>query len=713
MNSSYEEIINDESNLSGSVVEEKIIKKGGDIEIRKYYIGHKLGEGSSSDYFGLDSSGEFSTTNYPFKYYEFSRKDNNKIFVTKIISKADLNKGRNKWKLIAEIKIHKSLHHPQILNFEHFFEDTEKVYILLEMFNHKQSLYQLLKRRKRLTELEVQCYIVQLIKALKYLHFHRVIHRGLKLENLFLTDKMELKVGNFDLATKLDFDGERKRTVCGPPNYIAPEILDGKYGHSYEVDIWALGVIIYSLIIGKLPFETRDVKTTYKRIKMNAWSFPENAKISEAAKDLISQILVLEPFKRPSLDKILTHDFFKLGTSIPKLLPSSTLCCAPSLSYIKQFMPDVGKDGIVNKPLTTTKLVDTNSEDEYEEEDADSEDEYEEEDADSEDEYDEKGDPNLKGPDIWVAKWVDYSSKYGLGYLLNNGYCGVFFNDSSKMILNPTTRAFYYIPRYENKNELISYHNLDDYPKELQKNVTLLNHFKTYLEGDSNPSEAHKSNQETTTNENKEDKSKPFIYIKKWMRTRHAIMFRLSNKIVQVNFQDKTEIILSSESRVVTYVNKNGERMTYQLINALKMADYEMTKRLKYTKDILTHMLTMNQLKKSQISQNNNINHNNIEENEYNDEKNIVNIKINTKNISEEKPYFPIIFHCINPYINYAIVCDNSDNKFTKVEQELFKEYPELNKKKIFYLCEGNIIDRNGTLKENKIKNNAQILINF
>jgi len=448
---------------------------------------------------------------------------------------------------------------------------------------------------------------------------------------------------------------------------------------------------------------------------MNAWAFPENAKISEAAKDLISQILVLEPFKRPSLDKILTYDFFKLGTSIPKLLPSSTLCCAPSLSYIKQFMPDVGKDGIVNKPLTTTKLVDTNSEDEYEEEDADSEDEYEEEDADSEDEYDEKGDPNLKGPDIWVAKWVDFSSKYGLGYLLNNGYCGVFFNDSSKMILNPTTRAFYYIARYENKNELISYHNLDDYPKELQKNVTLLNHFKTYLEEDSNPSEAHKSNQETTTNENKEDKSKPFIYIKKWMRTKNAIMFRLSNKIVQVNFQDKTEIILSSESesKVVTYVNKNGERMTYQLINALKKANNEMTKRLKYAKDILAHMLTMNQLKKSQISQNNNINHNNIEENEYNDEKNIVNIKINTKNISEEKPYFPIIFHCINPYINYAIVCDNSDDKFTKVEQELFKEYPELNKKKIFYLCEGNIIDRNGTLKENKIKNNAQILLNF
>ena len=75
------------------------------------------------------------------------------------------------------------------------------------------------------------------------------------------------------------------------------------------------------------------------------------------------------------------------------------------------------------------------------------------------------------------------------------------------------------------------------------------------------------------------------------MRTRHAIMFRLSNKIVQVNFQDHTEIILSSETRMVTYVNKKGERNTYPLSNALESTNLEMTKRLKYTKEILSSML--------------------------------------------------------------------------------------------------------------------------
>jgi len=79
--------------------------------------------------------------------------------------------------------------------------------------------------------------------------------------------------------------------------------------------------------------------------------------------------------------------------------------------------------------------------------------------------------------------------------------------------------------------------------------------------------------------------------VKKWMKTKHAIMFRLSNKIVQVNFTDKTEIILSSEQKLVTYINLKGERSEYPLATALDSKNAEMAKRLKYTKEILTHML--------------------------------------------------------------------------------------------------------------------------
>jgi polo-like kinase 1 len=80
---------------------------------------------------------------------------------------------------------------------------------------------------------------------------------------------MEIKLGEFGSAAKLEFDGEKKRTICGTSNYIAPEILEAKAGYSYEVDIWSLGVIIYTLLIGKSPFETPDIKETYEKIRMN------------------------------------------------------------------------------------------------------------------------------------------------------------------------------------------------------------------------------------------------------------------------------------------------------------------------------------------------------------------------------------------------------------------------------------------------------------
>ena len=198
---------------------------------------------------------------------------------------------------------------------------------------------ELVRRRKRLTELEVQCYMMQILNACKNLHSHRIIHRDLKLGNLFLSEKMEIKVGDFGLATKLEYEGERKRTICGTPNYIAPEILEGKNGHSYEVDTWSIGVICYTLLIGKPPFETSDVKTTYRRIRMNAYSFPEHVQISTAARALITKTLNSDPAKRPSLDEILNHEFFNNGGSIPKLLPISTLACPPSSSYTKQFLP--------------------------------------------------------------------------------------------------------------------------------------------------------------------------------------------------------------------------------------------------------------------------------------------------------------------------------------------------------------------------------------
>ena len=95
------------------------------------------------------------------------------------------------------------------------------------------------------------------------------------------------------MATKENFEGERKRTLCGTPNYIAPEVLTKK-GHSYEVDIWSIGCILYTLLVGKPPFETQTLKETYKRIRANEYHVP--SRVGLQAKNLIRQLLQVRFF---------------------------------------------------------------------------------------------------------------------------------------------------------------------------------------------------------------------------------------------------------------------------------------------------------------------------------------------------------------------------------------------------------------------------------
>eukprot|EP01046_Picozoa_sp_COSAG06_P047509 COSAG06_NODE_6924_length_2713_cov_16.993879_2_plen_706_part_01 len=190
-----------------------------------------------------------------------------------------------------------------------------------------QTLMDFVKKRKRLTEPEAQFYMMQLLDGMVYMHGKNVIHRDLKLGNLFLDEHMNLKIGDFGLAAQILYDGERKKTICGTPNYIVPEILSGNAGHSFEVDIWAYGVIMYTLLVGKPPFETTDVKLTYRQIKANSYTFPDRM-VGRDARDLITRILHPSPDSRPTLPMIRRHNFFQKG-GIPKAVPSSALYSVP------------------------------------------------------------------------------------------------------------------------------------------------------------------------------------------------------------------------------------------------------------------------------------------------------------------------------------------------------------------------------------------------
>ncbi|KAH8108768.1 Pkinase-domain-containing protein [Phellopilus nigrolimitatus] len=251
----------------------------------------------------------------------------------KVVTRDSLKTKKAKTKLYAEIKIHRSLHHPNIVRFSECFEDDENVYMTLELCESG-SLMDMLRRRRRFTEPEARFYLIQLIGACHYMHTNQVIHRDLKLGNLFLDSEMNIKVGDFGLAALIENPGERKKTICGTPNYIAPEVLfDTANGHSFEVDTWSIGVILYTLVIGRPPFQTKEVKTIYKRIRDNEYDFPPERPVSLEVQDLIQQILTHDPQKRPTLHDIVDHRFFTHGI-VPPYIPRTAQDRAPDFRHI-------------------------------------------------------------------------------------------------------------------------------------------------------------------------------------------------------------------------------------------------------------------------------------------------------------------------------------------------------------------------------------------
>ncbi|KAF9131980.1 Cell cycle serine/threonine-protein kinase cdc5/MSD2 [Mortierella sp. GBA39] len=283
----------------------------------------------------VDNNGKMSYTRGPplgeggFASCFLISDQKNGRFAAKVIQKSELHTAKARHKLFAEIKIHQDRTHKNIVKYYHCFEDDNFVYLVLELCESK-TLMELIKRRKRLTEPEVRYYVKQIVAGCAYLHEEKIIHRDLKLGNIFLTKDLQVRIGDFGLAAVLLNEGDRKKTICGTPNYIAPEILfDTDNGHSFEVDVWSVGVIMYTLLIGKPPFQTNEVKAIYKKIRDNIYEFPKDVPISEEAKSLIARLLDPKPKSRPSIATVTKHAFFTSGYC-PSKLDYSALETAPN-----------------------------------------------------------------------------------------------------------------------------------------------------------------------------------------------------------------------------------------------------------------------------------------------------------------------------------------------------------------------------------------------
>lgn len=184
-------------------------------------------------------------------------------------------------------------------------------------------MLELLRHKGRLNDDEARPILLQLLAVVEYLHANHVIHRDLKLGNLFLKQGPLIKLGDFGLATLVYGENDRKRTICGTPNYIAPEILaGGERGHSYEVDIWSFGVIMYTILVGNPPFQRQEVKEIYEKIKVANFEFPKNVTVSLDAQDLINRLLHPNPEMRPKISEIREHTYFSMRKHLD--IPSRT-----------------------------------------------------------------------------------------------------------------------------------------------------------------------------------------------------------------------------------------------------------------------------------------------------------------------------------------------------------------------------------------------------
>ena len=658
----------------GSVLEER--DRAGRAGCR-YRIGRLLGRGGFA------------------KCYEGTDLETNTTFALKVIDRAELAKAKMQSKLQSEIAIHRRMSHANIVRFYRTFQDEWYVYIVLEKCSN-QTLMEISRTRQRFSKEEAQFIMLQSLSAISYMHSEGVIHRDLKLGNMMMDSEMNVKIGDFGLAAELQFDGERKRTICGTPNYIAPEILEGaREGHSFEVDVWSLGVILFTLLVGEPPFQTADVKTTYSRIKSCRYAFPPHLRISESGKDLVHRILQSRPERRPSLVEVRQHPFL---ASVPRVAPLTLFsdsqrrrmeqqqqAGAAAKQPLQQLNPNYNApaQGYASKPGTPRESGLRAAPDSARgpataggvpssaaplgrinsmpsrpaptvngwtgaaaAPKADSRPPSPRTQAapapsaasgrrappapgpadDDEDKHhltavhdrlhrtfhgaaprdaDDDG-AALAPPPVWVTDYADFSAKYGLAYRLSTGHTAVHYNDSTKMVWEPVTnRVEYYARVKETVNGAVHaldqrqpFH-MDAFPEELNKKVTLIKYFKSYL------AKGRKKDVEVVTCSpyampapallTEPNMVSDMVYVKRWLLTPQAMIFRLSNKAIQVCFFDGPEVILSSETKVVTYTDAAGRRITIPLSRAASQSD-EVATRLKNTKDILCTLINNKEL---------------------------------------------------------------------------------------------------------------------
>ncbi|KAK8875899.1 hypothetical protein M9Y10_006076 [Tritrichomonas musculus] len=479
--------------------------------------------------------------------YRVTNESTGESFALKATSRERLKKPKVLQKHRSEVAIQRSLNHPNVLKLYDFFEDSQNTYMILELAPGR-SIRDLVKSKGHLSEEETVRILQDVLTGLCYLHDNRIIHRDLKLENFLIGSDKKVRIADFGLSAKLDYDDEKKFTVCGTPNYLSPELLAStNHGHSYEVDIWAIGVCAFAMLTGTPPFETRRTKDTYAHIKSCQYHFPYELRLSAQSKNFIRSILQLRPELRPSSYELQAHPFMQSLGPYPQPISQEE-----------------------NKEKVQEKVQEKEKDKEHEKE-KEKEKEHEKEKKVDRDHYHDRTpyqkdktprsenvamnnqnlDPQLGNnlafkkyesiiiPDFCVSRFCDHSEKYGLGYLLVNGTVGAVFNDLSRMVMDPFEEFVQYYDDYQVHQPTVL--RKDDITQ--IKKLSILQKFAESLK---------KTKTLFTLPKHHFDKFSILHHVKYWARNDDATLFRMDDRNIQVNFKDRTKMLIFWQTKRMT-----------------------------------------------------------------------------------------------------------------------------------------------------------------
>ena len=232
----------------------------------------------------------------------------------KILDKEKINDEADIERIRREIHILSILRHPNIVQLYETITSDNTIYIIMEYIEGK-DLFQYIYSMQHLTEYKSSQLFRQLISCLEYIHKLGIVHRDIKPENILLNkNKKILKLVDFGLSNTYEKD-ELIKTACGSPCYAAPEMISGKDYEGFYSDLWSCGVVLYCMLVGRLPFDDEDIKKLYHNIKLANYVMPNF--LSNYAQDILRRILVTNPKRRIKLDELKRHPFMLLSEKTP------------------------------------------------------------------------------------------------------------------------------------------------------------------------------------------------------------------------------------------------------------------------------------------------------------------------------------------------------------------------------------------------------------